>query len=53
VELRIQLQIDYEIGDVDENIFGSLDDRYARLAKMIGSLLNIKKYGFPGEKLIP
>ena len=42
-ELRTQLQIAYEIGYVDENLFNSFDDRYERLAKMIGALIKARK----------
>jgi four helix bundle protein len=42
-ELRTQLQIAYEIRYVDNDLFHSLDDRYERLAKMIGALIKARR----------
>ena len=42
-ELRTQIQIAYEIGYVDEKLFNNLDDRYARLASMIGAMIKARK----------
>ncbi len=43
VELRTQLQIAYEIGYVDNDLFHSFDDRYERPAKMIVALIKARR----------
>ena len=42
-ELRTQLQIAYEIGYIDEDIFNNLDQEYRILGKMIGALIKARK----------
>jgi len=42
-ELRTQLQIAYEIGYIDSDLFHSLDVRYDRLAKKTGALIKARK----------
>lgn len=42
-ELRTQLQIAYEIGYIDEDLFNNLDQECSILGQMIGSLIKARK----------
>ncbi len=42
-ELRTQLQIAYEIGYIEKDVFNSLDQEYNMLGKMIGALIKSRK----------
>ena len=42
-ELRTQLQIAYEIGYIDKDIFHNLDQEYSILGKMIGALIKARE----------